>query len=85
MLADNAENPEQPLPLNAATKHRKARQQGERSVRLRIPKPLHISNVKLIDPTTNEPTRVGRRVEDGKIVRYAKKSGATIAEPDYKL
>ena len=85
VLAENPENPEQPLPLNAAVKHRKARMQGERSVRLRIPKPLHISNVKLIDPTTNEPTRVGRRVEDGKLVRYAKKSGATIAEPDYKL
>ena len=85
VLADNAENPEQPLPLNAAVKHRKARAQGERSVRLRIPKPLHISNVKLIDPSTNEPTRVGRRVEDGKLVRYAKKSGKTIAEPDYKL
>jgi large subunit ribosomal protein L24 len=85
VLAENTENPEQPLPLNAAVKHRKARMQGERSVRLRIPKPLHISNVKLIDPTTNEPTRVGRRVEDGKLVRYAKKSGATIAEPDYKL
>ncbi len=85
VLADNAENPEQPLPLNAAVKHRKARQQGERSVRLRIPKPLHISNVKLVDPTTGETTRVGRRVEDGKLVRYAKKSGATIAEPDYKL
>ena len=85
VLADNAENPEQPIPLNAAIKHRKARAQGERSVRLKIPKPLHISNVKLIDPTTNEPTRVGRRVEDGKLVRYAKKSGATIAEPDYKL
>lgn len=85
VLADNAENPEQPIPLNAAIKHRKARAQGERSVRLKIPKPLHISNVKLIDPTTNEPTRVGRRVEDGKLVRYAKKSGETIAEPDYKL
>ncbi len=85
VLAENPENPEQPLPLNAATKHRKARQQGERSVRLRIPKPLHISNVKLIDPATNQPTRVGRRVEDGKLVRYAKKGGATIPEPDYKL
>jgi len=85
VLAENSENPEQPLPLNAAVKHRKARQQGERSVRLRIPKPLHISNVKLIDPSTNEPTRVGRRVEDGKLVRYAKKSNKTIAEPDYKF
>ena len=85
VLAENSETPEQPLPLNAAVKHRKARQQGERSVRLRIPKPLHISNVKLIDPSTNEPTRVGRRVEDGKLVRYAKKSNKTIAEPDYKF
>ena len=33
----------------------------------------------LIDPKTGEPTRVGRRVEDGKIVRYAKKSGETIS------
>ncbi len=40
--------------------------------------PLDISNVMLIDPKSGEPTRVGRRVEDGKIVRFSKKSGETI-------
>lgn len=39
---------------------------------------IHISNLKLVDPKTGDATRVGRRVEDGKIVRYAKSSGDTI-------
>ncbi len=78
VLKENEENPEQPLPLNAAIKHRKAKQQGERSVRIRIPVPIHISNVMVLDPETNQPSRIGRRIEDGKSVRYAKKSGKTI-------
>jgi len=32
----------------------------------------------LIDPKTGEPTRVGRKLVDGKLVRYAKKSGEVI-------
>ena len=39
--------------------------------------PIHISNVMLIDGKGNA-TRVGRRVEDGKLVRYSKKSEETI-------
>jgi large subunit ribosomal protein L24 len=39
---------------------------------------LHISNVALVDPKTGERTRVGFRVEAGKKVRYAKKSGEVI-------
>ena len=39
---------------------------------------LHISNVAFIDPKSGEPTRVGFRVEDGKKVRVAKKSGEVI-------
>jgi large subunit ribosomal protein L24 len=39
---------------------------------------LHISNVALVDPKSGEPTRVGFRVEDGKKVRFAKKSGEVI-------
>ena len=42
------------------------------------PAPIHISNLMLVDPKSGEPTRVGRRVEDGKIVRYAKSSGEII-------
>ncbi|GGE26375.1 MULTISPECIES: 50S ribosomal protein L24 [Sphingobacterium] len=40
---------------------------------------INISNLALIDPKTGNPTRVGRKVNaDGKIVRYAKKSGEEI-------
>jgi large subunit ribosomal protein L24 len=39
---------------------------------------IHISNLMLIDPKSEQPTKVGRRVENGKIVRYAKKTGQTI-------
>ena len=40
---------------------------------------IHLSNLALEDPKTNEPTRVGVRfLEDGRKVRYAKKSGEVI-------
>lgn len=41
--------------------------------------PLHVSNVALIDPKTDRPTRVGYRLEaGGRKVRYAKRSGEAI-------
>lgn len=80
VLKNNDENPDQPLPLNAAIKHRKAKAQNEKSARIKIPVPINASNVMLLDPKTNKATRVGRRLEDGKLVRYAKKSGETIKE-----
>lgn len=40
--------------------------------------PVDISNLMLIDPKTGEPTKVGLRREDGKSVRYSKKSGEII-------
>ena len=40
---------------------------------------IHISNLAAIDPKTGETTRVGRKLNaDGKLVRYAKKSGEEI-------
>ncbi len=37
---------------------------------------IHVSNVSLVDPDSGEPTRVGFRIlEDGRKVRYAKRSG----------
>lgn len=42
------------------------------------PASIHASNVMLKDPEGGKPTRVGRRVEGGKIVRVAKKSGKTL-------
>ena len=41
--------------------------------------PVDISNVMLLDPSDNKPTRVGvRPADDGKRVRYAKRTGNTI-------
>jgi large subunit ribosomal protein L24 len=41
--------------------------------------PIHISNLNLIDPKSGKPTRIGRREgANGKLVRYAKKSGEEI-------
>lgn len=40
--------------------------------------PIHISNVMLIDPRDGKPTRVGIRIEDGKRLRVARRSGARL-------
>lgn len=39
---------------------------------------IHASNVSVVDPKGGKATRVGRRLEGDKIVRYAKKSGEVI-------
>ena len=40
--------------------------------------PIHVSNVALVDPKTKKATRVGYKIEKGKKVRVAKKSGAEL-------
>jgi len=41
--------------------------------------PVHISNLMIVDAKTGKPTRIGRRLNDqGKLVRYSKKSGEEI-------
>lgn len=41
--------------------------------------PIHISNLMNKDPKTGKPTRIGRKLNDqGKLVRYSKKSGEEI-------
>ena len=41
--------------------------------------PIHVSNVMLLDPKDNKPTRVGvRRDKGGKRERYAKRSGVSL-------
>ncbi|MBQ2993490.1 MAG: 50S ribosomal protein L24 [Alistipes sp.] len=40
---------------------------------------IHISNLQVLDPKSGKPTRVGRKANaEGKLVRYAKKSGEEI-------
>ena len=40
--------------------------------------PVQLSNLMIEDPKDGAPTRVGFKVEDGKKVRFAKKSGEVI-------
>jgi large subunit ribosomal protein L24 len=40
---------------------------------------IHMSNLMLVDPSTGDPTRIGRKRDDnGKLERYSKKSGEVI-------
>ena len=63
--------------VNTVKKHQKPTQDNPGGI-IDKAAPIHISNVMLVDPKSGEPTRVGRKVVDGKIVRYSKKSGEII-------
>lgn len=59
------------------TRHMK-RQGTTPGQKVTFEKPISVSNVMLVDPKTGEPTRIGYRNENGKYVRFAKKSGTTL-------
>jgi len=64
--------------LNIMKKHTRPTGMGQEGGIVEKEAPIHVSNVQLIDPKTNESTRVGYKVKDGKKVRYAKKSGEAL-------
>ncbi len=64
--------------VNMVKKHKKPTQDDPGGI-VEQAAPIHISNLMLVDPKTGEPTRVGRKEgENGKLVRYSKKSGEII-------
>lgn len=64
--------------LNMRKKHQKPKRRGEKGQTIEIAMPMHVSNVMIVDPKGGKPTRVGYKVEDGKKIRIARKSGAKI-------
>lgn len=65
--------------INKVYKHLRKSQKNPQGGRLSKEMAVDSSNVMLIDPQTNQPTRVGiRYTDDGKKELYAKKSGTTI-------
>lgn len=68
--------------VNMVKKHQKPRPTGGRQAQggiIEFEAPIAASNVMLICPETDEPTRIGiRRDEDGRRVRYSKRSGKDI-------
>ena len=64
--------------VNKIKKHQKPTNVNPQGGIVDIEAPIDASNVMYLDPSTNEPTRLGVRREDGKRVRYAKKSGKDL-------
>ncbi|UDM32374.1 50S ribosomal protein L24 [Lentilactobacillus laojiaonis] len=64
--------------INMIKKHVKASQVNPQGGIVDTEAPIDVSNVMLIDPSNNEPTRVGFKVEDGKKIRFSKKTQKAI-------
>lgn len=64
--------------VNMISRHTKPSTQFPDGGIIKKEAPIHISNLMLLTPKNGTPSRVGRKVEDGKIVRYAKKTGEIL-------
>ncbi len=65
--------------VNMVSKHTKPNAQNPQGGIVKQEAAVHISNLQPIDPKSGKPTRVGRKANaEGKLVRYAKKSGEEI-------
>jgi len=64
--------------VNIVKRHRRPRQEKEKGQIVEVPKPIDVSNVKLICPKCGQPTRLGYRLtEEGKY-RICKKCNQEI-------
>ena len=65
--------------VNMVSKHTKPNAKHPQGGIIKQEAGIHISNLQVVDPSKGGPTKIGRRVgADGKLVRYAKKSGEEI-------
>ena len=65
--------------VNVVSKSQKPNAKNPQGGIVKMEAPIHISNLNVVDPKSGKPTRIGRRLnEEGKLVRYAKKSGEEI-------
>lgn len=65
--------------VNIVKKHQKPNKAYPQGGIIELTKPIWVSKVSLVDPTTKKPTRVGIKVAaDGSKTRIAKKSGKEI-------
>jgi large subunit ribosomal protein L24 len=65
--------------INIVTKHTKPSAGKPEGGLKKTEASLHVSNLKLVDPATGKPTRVGRKLNSkNKLQRYSKKTGELI-------
>ncbi len=65
--------------VNIVKKHRKGNGSDKPSGIFEFEAPVHVSNVMVMDPKGDKPTRVGYKMENDKKVRIAKKSGSKLS------
>ena len=63
--------------INMVSKHEKPSASNPQGGISKKEAPIHISNLSLVDKN-GEPSRIGYRMEDGKKVRYSKKTNEVI-------
>jgi len=67
--------------VNVIKKAQKPTQENPRGGFKEQEAPIHVSNVRLLDPKTGAPTRIGVTIgEDGRKVRVARASGTVLDE-----
>lgn len=65
--------------VNIVSKNQKPNAKYPQGGIIKMEAPIHISNLNVIDPASGKPTRIGhRKNEEGRTIRYAKKSGEEI-------
>ncbi|MCQ2222779.1 MAG: 50S ribosomal protein L24 [Bacteroidaceae bacterium] len=65
--------------VNLVSKSQKPSAKNPQGGIVKMEAPIQISNLNVVDPKTGKPTRIGRKLNaEGKLVRYAKKSGEEI-------
>lgn len=64
--------------VNIVSKHSKPSNSNPDGGIVKKEAPIHISNVQYLETKSNVPTKVGKKIVDGKKVRYAKKSGNVL-------
>jgi len=65
--------------VNMVSKHTKPNASSPQGGITKQEAAVHISNLNMVDPSSGEATRIGRKLNDNnKLVRYAKKSGEEI-------
>lgn len=64
--------------VNLVKKHQRPRRMGEKGQIVLIPKPIDVSNVKLICPNCERATRVGFKIEGKEKFRICKKCHSPI-------
>ena len=64
---------------NMVSKHTKPNAENTQGGIVKQEAGIHISNLSVVDPKSGKATRIGRKLNsEGKLVRYAKKSGEVI-------